>query len=121
MMRIFSNISSLIPGTLIGLSALFFSAGSAMAATDYKGAMAVSPSVERVQIEEVSINSIDERTYFVQNHISAAKAKSIALSRVRGGTYVNLSKKGNTYIVRVRDQNGRLIDIKIDAITGRVK
>jgi uncharacterized membrane protein YkoI len=60
-------------------------------------------------------------TLVVQSQISPAKAKSIAMSRVRGGTYVDLRKVGNTYTVRVRNSNGRLLDIKIDATTGRVK
>jgi len=56
-----------------------------------------------------------------QNRISASQAKSIALSRVRGGEYVDLRLVGNTYIVRVRAPGGRIVDIRIDARTGRVK
>lgn len=58
---------------------------------------------------------------FAQKQISPAKAKSIALSRIRGGEYVDLRKTGNFYIVRVRTRDGRIVDIKIDATTGRVK
>jgi uncharacterized membrane protein YkoI len=58
---------------------------------------------------------------FAQNRISASKAKSIALARVRGGEYVDLRLEGNTYIVRVRAPGGRIVDVRIDATTGRVK
>lgn len=56
-----------------------------------------------------------------QNRISASKAKSIALKQVRGGEYVDLRLVGNTYIVRVRAPGGRIVDVRIDATTGRVR
>jgi uncharacterized membrane protein YkoI len=61
------------------------------------------------------------RQMLAQRKISAADAKSIALKRVRGGEVVDISKNGNTYRVRVIAKDGRVVDVYIDANTGRVK
>jgi uncharacterized membrane protein YkoI len=58
---------------------------------------------------------------FAQKKISASQAKSIARSRVPGGEIVDISLRNNTYRVRVIAKNGRVVDIYIDASTGRVK
>ncbi|WP_409433494.1 PepSY domain-containing protein [Litorimonas sp. RW-G-Af-16] len=61
------------------------------------------------------------RDLLAQRQISASDAKSIALRRVRGGEVVDISKTGNTYRVRVIGKDGRVVDVYIDATTGRVK
>lgn len=53
--------------------------------------------------------------------ISYAKAKSIALNRHPGSKYVGMQLNGNTYVVRVEVSNGRVIDVRVDAATGRVR
>ncbi len=58
---------------------------------------------------------------FAQKIISASKAKMIARSRVKGGEVVDVSLRGKTYRVRVIAKNGRVVDVLIDANTGRVK
>ena len=56
-----------------------------------------------------------------QNKVSASQAKAIARSQVPGGEVVDVSQKGNTYRVRVIAKDGRVVDVLIDASTGRVK
>jgi len=56
-----------------------------------------------------------------QKKISASKAKKIARGRVKGGEVVDISLKGSTYKVRVIAKNGNVVDVLIDANTGRVR
>lgn len=56
-----------------------------------------------------------------QRSISAAEAKSIARKHVPGGKVIDLKRRGDTYIVRVHKKSGEVVDVKIDANTGRVK
>jgi len=58
---------------------------------------------------------------WAQRSISASEAKSIAKRRAGGGEVVDISKKGNTYRVRIIRKDGRVVDVLIDATTGRVK
>jgi len=58
---------------------------------------------------------------WAQRRISASEAKSIALRRAGGGEVVDISRNGNTYRVRVIRKDGRVVDVLIDANTGRVK
>ena len=58
---------------------------------------------------------------WAQRKVSASEAKSIALRRVGGGEVVDISRNGNTYRVRVIRKDGRVVDVLIDATTGRVK
>ncbi len=62
-------------------------------------------------------------TYQLQSQraISPAEAKSIARSRVKGGEVVDISRRGDTYRVRIIAKNGKVVDVYIDANTGRVK
>lgn len=56
-----------------------------------------------------------------QKKISASKAKKIARSQVRKGEVVDISLRKNTYKVRLIAKNGRVVDVLIDARTGRIK
>lgn len=56
-----------------------------------------------------------------ERRISASRAKSIALRHVRGASFINIRPMGDTYRVRVQQKNGRIIDVYVDARTGRVK
>ena len=58
---------------------------------------------------------------WAQRSISASEAKSIALRRTGGGQVVDIKRKGNTYSVRVIRKDGRVVDVLIDATTGRVR
>ncbi len=109
---------SIISGFIFGTTALILSAGSAMAAPK------VSFVTQNQGYELITTQIFESDLSYekqAQRQISASQAKSIAMSQVRGGEYIDLRKSGNTYIVRIRDRNGRVVDIKIDATTGRVK
>lgn len=57
-----------------------------------------------------------------QRRISASQAKSIAMSRVRGARFINVQLVGGaTYRVRLQQKNGRIVDVYVDASTGRVR
>jgi len=58
---------------------------------------------------------------YAQNAISPAQAKSIALGRVPGGEVVDINRRGDTYRVRVIARDGKVVDVYIDANSGRVK
>ena len=57
---------------------------------------------------------------YVQNTISPSKAKAIAARRVPGAKFVDISRVGGQYRVRMLKKNGQVVDVLIDAATGRV-
>lgn len=59
--------------------------------------------------------------YEAQNSVSPAEAKSIARSHVKGSEFIDISRRGDTYRVRVVTKNNKVVDVYIDANTGRVK
>ena len=56
-----------------------------------------------------------------QRSITPAEAKSIARKNVPGGKVVDIKRRGDTYSVRVIKKSGQVVDVLIDANTGRVK
>ena len=56
-----------------------------------------------------------------QTSISPAEAKSIARKKVPGAEVVDIKRRGDTYSVRVIKESGKVVDVLIDANTGRVK
>jgi len=57
-----------------------------------------------------------------ERRISASQAKSAAMSRYRGARFINVQLVGgDTYRVRLQQKNGRIVDVYVDARTGRVK
>lgn len=65
--------------------------------------------------------TVNDIPRWAQRKISASEAKSIAKRRAGGGEVVDISRNGNTYRVRVIRKDGRVVDVLIDATTGRVK
>ena len=65
--------------------------------------------------------TINDTPRWAQRKISASEAKSIAKRRAGGGEVVDISRNGNTYRVRVIRKDGRVVDVLIDATTGRVR
>lgn len=57
----------------------------------------------------------------VQREISPREAKAIALSRVPGGEVVDIRRTSDAYRVRIIARDGRVIDIVVDAVTGRIR
>lgn len=58
---------------------------------------------------------------WAQRKISASEAKSIARKRAGGGEAIEVSPNGNTYRVRVISKGGKVVDILVDATTGKAK
>lgn len=56
-----------------------------------------------------------------QSSVTPAEAKAIARKRVRGGEFLDLKRRGDTYFVKFIDKSGKVVYVKIDANTGRVK
>ncbi len=57
-----------------------------------------------------------------QRRISASRAKSAAMSRHRDAKFINVQLVNqSTYRVRLQQNNGRIVDVYVDAYTGRVK
>ena len=73
------------------------------------------PHIERVERVAPHVRFAQAR------EISASDAKRIALSRVRGGEVVDIRRTGNAFRVRVIARDGRVVDIVVDARTGRVR
>lgn len=58
---------------------------------------------------------------WAQTRISQAQAKAIARRQVPGATVQHIFLNGNTYRVRMLKRDGRVVDVLIDATTGRVR
>ena len=103
------------------IAAASLSAAPAMA----KGHSGYGHSVQKRAVAAQSFKArapyTSSYTRLAQNSISAAKAKSIARAQVKGGEVVDVSRQGATYRVRVIAKNGRVVDVLVDANTGRVK
>jgi len=68
-----------------------------------------------------STNKADMQ-YAQRKHISASQAKSAAMKQIRGAKFVNVQLVNqSTYRVRLQQKNGRIVDVYVDAYTGRVK
>ena len=67
------------------------------------------------------INRVDTQ-YAQRKRISASQAKSAAMRKVRGAKFVNVQLLNqSTYRVRLQQKNGRIVDVYVDAYSGRVK
>lgn len=79
----------------------------------------------RPRYKQKNIATIDRRNdayrLDAQSSVSPAEAKSIARSRIKGSKFVDISRRGDTYRVRVIAKNNKVVDVYIDANTGRVK
>jgi len=56
-----------------------------------------------------------------QRSITPAEAKSIVQEKYPDGEIVDIKRRGDTYSVRVIKKSGKVVDVLIDANTGRVK
>lgn len=110
---------------VLALSAALMLGATAMPASAKPGKWKTYPQQSYASQNHAQQRHFNARKQFypqmVQNQISAAEAKSIARRRVKGGEVVDISRRGNTYRVRVIAKDGRVVDVLIDANTGRVK
>lgn len=108
MTRLRAYISTAI--VIAGFS--FAGATTAMAAPSDSAILTVASPV-------VSVQTLSRFDKVAQRMISASEAKAIARRRVPGAKYVDMSRNGKIYKVRLQ-KDGRVIDVLIDATTGRV-
>jgi len=125
------QIRHIILGIL--LASLALPTGSALAAlgpqqVQQPGKQQENPVKSQIDIQPIwlgqiskSANRIDMQ-YAQRKRISASQAKSAAMSRIRGAKFINVQLVNqSTYRVRLQQQNGRIVDVYVDAYTGRVK
>ena len=63
----------------------------------------------------------DHLPVWVQNKVSYSQAKSAALSRYPGAKYIDMYLDGNVYRVKLMLRNNRVVEVVVDAATGRVR
>lgn len=74
-----------------------------------------------VQANRMSEASTISPYNYAQRQITAREARAIALARVPGGEVVDIRRTADTYRVRIIARDGRVVDIVVDANTGRVR
>lgn len=65
-------------------------------------------------------NSV-EYVRVTQRKVSASEAKSIAHKKIRNAEVIDISIKQGVYKVRMQKKNGQVVDVYVDAATGRVR
>ncbi|NNE56723.1 MAG: PepSY domain-containing protein [Hellea sp.] len=58
---------------------------------------------------------------WAQQRISFSQAKSAALAKYPGAKYIDMYLDGNVYRVKLLLKNNKIKEVKVDAITGRVR
>ena len=101
----------------VAAAALLVAGASAMPASAKRGKWKTNP----YSAPSSFAPTINDTPRWAQRIISASEAKSIAKRRAGGGEVVDISRNGNTYRVRVIRKDGRVVDVLIDATTGRVR
>jgi len=110
--------------TLGIMLALFaFSPGNALATPGKIGQVGHEIRTDWNGQSQSSISRVD--TQYAQRkpqrRISASQAKSAAMRKVRGAKFVNVKLVNQgTYRVRLQQKNGRIVDVYVDAYSGRV-
>ena len=102
---------------VLGLTAILLAGATAMPATAKPAKWKKTP----YSTQSSFAPTVNDTPRWAQRKISASEAKSIAKRRAGGGEVVDISRNGNTYRVRVIRKDGRVVDVLIDATTGRVK
>jgi len=85
------------------------------------GTPSLASAPQWVQTDRVSEASTVSPYDYAQRQISAREARAIALARVPGGEVVDIRRTADTYRVRIIARDGRVVDIVVDANTGRVR
>jgi len=101
----------------MGLAAMLMAGATAMPASAKPGKWKKNPYSAPSNFAP----TVNDMPRWAQRKISASEAKSIAKRRAGGGEVVDISRNGNIYRVRVIRKDGRVVDVLIDATTGRVR
>ena len=102
---------------MIGLLAL---AGTVIAAPAYAAPHNSTHHAVQNAVQTHAASHAMGYVQYAQKAISPSKAKSIAARRVPGAKFVDISRSGGQYRVRMLRKDGRVVDVLIDAATGRV-
>ncbi|MGB3457034.1 MAG: PepSY domain-containing protein [Litorimonas sp.] len=100
---------------------------AALLALAFAGPAAAAPTLPTVDgsalVAPVPAASAQSRTGWqeAQRQISPQQARAIALSRVPGGEVVDIRRTSGAYRVRIIARDGRVVDIVVDAVTGRIR
>lgn len=79
------------------------------------------PAMAAPQVETMASQPVDAPyVQYAQSVISPSKAKSIAARAVPGAKFVDITRSGDQYRVRMLRKDGQVVDVLIDATTGRV-
>jgi len=97
----------------ISISALLLSLTAPLALAD------TYVSVPHYEVQHVQVDV--EIIRYAQKKVSPSEAKNIARRKVRGADVIDISLKGGTYKVRMQKKNGRVVDVYVDAASGRVR
>lgn len=102
---------------------LVFSAGTAIAGERNK--MVETPANYETVLPSFFDNSVNVEKFAQrkdERRISASQAKAAAQRSRPGSKFVNIQMSGkDAYRVRLQEKNGRIVDVYVDARTGRVK
>jgi len=104
------------------LAVLAFSAGTAMAGE--RDSIGDTQAIYEAVLPVISENDENVEKFAQRKgdrQISASQAKSAAQRSRPGSKFVNIQMSGNAYRVRLQEKNGRIVDVYVDARTGRVK
>ena len=109
-------------GLLIASLALPAGTAAASSAQDASNRARILQNQPNWQIQRPNM----VQNLYVQNQsqrkISASSAKAAAMSRYRDAKFINVQLVNqSTYRVRLQQKNGRIVDVLVDAYTGRVK
>ena len=100
----------------------FSLAGTAQASHVRPSSNAIMPAVSYEVSKEVSQTEIVQYAQKkAKGNVSYAQAKSIARRQIKGSQVVDIALNGQTYRVRLQTQDGRVVDVYVDAATGRVQ
>ena len=113
----------------LGVSAVLLVLPAGTAFAGEKAKKVKNPAVYEAVLPSFTENAGSDRLSFdrfaqkkSEKTISASQAKSAAQRSRPGAKFVNIQMSGrDTYRVRMQEKNGRIVDVYVDARTGRVK
>lgn len=86
-----------------------------------KSKMDMRPAYQQSYAPRMVPQNLNAVPLWAQTKISAGQAKSIARRQHKDAKFVDISRRGNVYVVRLIKKDGRVVDVFVDATTGRVR
>ncbi len=116
---IMNVIRTIMVGFILTAGLLFTSNAAAVAVPNLQPEKSVRMEASIAKPAGPEIRHYAQRK--AESRISASQAKSAAQRRYPGAKFVNIKVVGNAYRVRLQQKNGRIVDVSVDARTGRVR